>query len=300
YEKASAYCDVLVIGGGPAGLTAALAAGRAGARVILADEDFRLGGRLLAERHEIDGKPGAEWAASVEAELSSMPDVRMMRRTAVTGVFDHGQYGAVERVNDHVPVPPEHEPRQRSWKIVAKRAVLAAGALERSIAFGNNDRPGVMLAGAARTYINRHAAAPGQRIAVFTNNDDGWRTAADARAAGIETAAVLDSRPEPPGEFKALGIRAITGAQVSHVHGRLGVEAIDVVENGRTTKIECDALAVSGGWNPALHLTCHLGGKPVWTEEIAAFTPGAVPPGMHVAGSGNGALTLGQCLTGGV
>jgi heterotetrameric sarcosine oxidase alpha subunit len=300
YEKAFAHCDVLVIGAGPTGLMAALAAGRAGARVILADEDFRLGGRLLAERHEVDGKPGVEWAAGAETELASMPDVRIMRRTTVTTVFDHGQYAAIERVHDHAPVPPEHAPRQRHWKIVAKRAVLAAGALERMIAFGNNDRPGVMLASAVRTYINRYAAAPGRRIAISTNNEDGWRTVVDAHAAGIEIAAVIDSRAEPPGEFKALGVKTITGARVSHVYGRLGVEAIDVVENGRTTKIECDALAVSGGWNPAVHLTCHLGGKPVWTEEIAAFTPGTMPPGMHVAGAANGALTLGQCLTGGM
>jgi len=300
YEKAFAHCDVLVIGAGPAGLMAALAAGRAGARVILADEDFRLGGRLLAERYEIDGKTGVDWAAQVEAELASMPDVRIMRRTTVTSVFDHGQYAAIERVNDHVPVPPEHEPRHRLWKIVAKRAVLAAGALERMIAFGNNDRPGVMLASAMRAYINRYAATPGRRIAVFTDNDDGWRTAADAHAAGIEIVAVVDSRAEPPGEFKALGVKAITGALITHVHGTLGVEAIDVIEHGRTTKIECDALAVSGGWNPAVHLTCHLGGKPVWTEEIAAFTPGTLPPGMHVAGAANGALTLAQCLTGGM
>jgi methylglutamate dehydrogenase subunit C len=300
YEKAFAHCDVLVIGAGPAGLMAALAAGRAGARVILADEDFRLGGRLSAERYEVDGKSGVEWAAQVEAELASMPDVRIMRRTAVTSVFDHGQYAAIERVSDHVLLPAEHEPRQRLWKIVAKRAVLAAGAHERSIGFGNNDRPGVMVASALRTYINRYAAAPGQRIAVFTNNDDGWRTAADARAAGIEIAAIIDSRGEPPGKFAALGMKVITGARVTHVHGTLGVEAVDVVESGRTTKIECDALAVSGGWNPAVHLTCHLGGRPEWTEEIAAFTPGTMPGGMHVAGAANGALTLAQCLTGGM
>src|SRR4051812_23575939 len=271
YEKAYAHCDVLVIGGGPAGLMAALAASRAGARVILADEDFRLGGRLLAERYEIDGKPALEWVATAEAELASTPDVRIMRRTTVTSVFDHGQYLAVERVNDHVAVPPEHQPRQRAWKIVAKRAVLAAGALERSIAFGNNDRPGVMLASAARAYLNRYAAAPGQRIAMFTNNDDGWRTAADAHAAGIEIAAVIDSRSEPPGRFAALGIKVLTGAQVSQVHGGRSVHALDVVDaQGRLTKIDCDALAVSGGWNPAVHLTCHLGGKPVWSEKLAA------------------------------
>jgi methylglutamate dehydrogenase subunit C len=301
YEKAHAHCDVLVIGGGPTGLTAALAAGRAGARVILCDEDFRLGGRLLAETYEIDGKPGLEWVAQAEAELASLPEVRIMRRTAVTSVFDHGQYAAVERVNDHVAAPPEHQPRQRSWKIVAKRAVLAAGALERMIALGNNDRPGVMLAGAVRTYINRYAAAPGQRLAIFTNNDDGWRTAADARAAGIEIAAVVDSRPEPDGRISALGIKAFTGARVSHVHGGQAVRAIDVIDaSSRTTKIECDALGVSGGWNPAVHLTCHLGGKPVWNEQLAAFVPGSMPERMHVAGAAKGTMKLADCLSEGI
>jgi methylglutamate dehydrogenase subunit C len=301
YEKAFAHCDVLVIGGGPTGLTAALAAGRAGARVILCDEDFRLGGRLLGERHEINGKSGIEWAAEVEAELDSLPEVRVMRRTTVTSVFDHGQYAAVERVSDHLAVPPEHQPRQRGWKIVAKRAVLAAGALERAIAFGNNDRPGVMLAGAARHYINRYAATPGRRLALFTNNDDGWRTAADAHAAGLEVAAVIDSRPEPVARFSALGIKVFTGARVSNVHGRHAVQAIDVIDgSGKTVKIACDALAVSGGWNPVVHLTCHLNGKPVWNDELAAFVPGAVPERMHVAGAANGAMKLADCLRAGL
>ena len=146
--------------------------------------------------------------------------------------------------------------------------MLAAGAHRAPIAFGNNDRPGVMLAGAARTYINRYAAAPGRRIVVFTNNDDGWRTAADAHAAGIEVAAVVDSRAEPPAQFAALGIKVMTGAQVTHVHGARGVagDRCDRCHRPCSTKIECDALAVSGGWNPAVHLTCHLGGKPVWNE----------------------------------
>jgi heterotetrameric sarcosine oxidase alpha subunit len=295
YEKSFAFCDVLVIGGGPAGLMAALTAARTGARVILADEDFRLGGRLLSDRHEIDGKPGAEWVAQAEAELAAMPDVLILRRTAVTSVYDHGQYAAVERVNDHVAVPPEHQPRQRMWKIVAKRAVLAAGAQERMIAFGNNDRPGVMLASAARTYVNRFAAMPGQRLAIFTNNDDGWRTAADAKAAGIEIAAVIDSRIDAKPSIA--GVQTLTSARVTRVHGGHAMSAIDVIDaQGRTTKISADALAVSGGWNPAVHLTCHLNGKPVWNEALSAFVPGTVPAGLIVAGAAKGTMTLAACL----
>jgi methylglutamate dehydrogenase subunit C len=297
YEKAFAHCDVLVIGAGPTGLAAALAAGRAGARVILADEGPRLGGRLLSEAYEIEGAPATEWAQRVEAELAAMPDVRIMRRTTVTSVFDHGQYAAIERVSDHLAAPPAHAPRQRAWKIVAQGAVLAAGALERPIAFGNNDRPGVLLAGAARTYINRYAAIPGRKLAVFTNNDDGWRTAVDAQAAGIEVVALIDTRAGATPRRDLAGVRIMTGARVTKAHGKLAIEAIDVIGADRdAARIECDALAVSGGWNPTVHLTCHLGGKPVWNGEIAAFTPGTLPPGMQVAGAASGTLTLGRAL----
>jgi sarcosine oxidase subunit alpha len=302
YEKAFAFCDVLVIGGGPAGLAAALAAGRTGARVILCDEDFRLGGRLLSERREIDGRQAGEWLRQTVAELESLPEVRIMRRTSVFGAYDHGTYGALERVNDHVPVPPEHEPRQRAWRIVAKRAILAAGATERPIVFGGNDRPGIMLAGAVRSYLNRFGVAPGKRLLVFTACDDGWRSAADAAAAGLSVAAIVDSRAEIPPAVQAAaaasGARPIGGGRIVATHGgRRGVEAVTVRDgDGRDTRIACDVVAMSNGWSPAVHLTCHLNDKPVWNEKLAAFVPGGLPPGMRVAGAAAGHLALGVCL----
>jgi sarcosine oxidase subunit alpha len=297
YEKAHAHCDVLVIGGGPSGLLAALTLGRAGARVILANEDFALGGRLLSERHEIDGDSATTWIDAVEAELKALPNVRIMSRTTVFGVYDGGTYAAFERVNDHLPEPPPFAPRQRTWRIYAKRAILAAGALERPLVFANNDRPGVMLAGAARSYINRFAATPGQRLALFTTSDDGWRTARDAAAAGVAIEAVIDSRadvsPSLKGNLTQQGARILLGSEVVRAMGSPSIQAIDVRDaSGRTTSVQCDALAVSGGWSPIVHLTSHLGGKPVWNDTLSAFVPGALPPGMTAVGAGNGAMAL--------
>jgi sarcosine oxidase subunit alpha len=300
YEKAFAHCDVLVIGAGPAGLMAALSAGRAGARVILADEDFKLGGRLLAERFVLDEGESIAWAARIEAELGAMPEVTIMRRTTVFGVYDHGQYGAVERVSDHLAVPPLYQPRQRYWKIVAKRVILAAGAGERPIAFAGNDRPGVMLAGAVRTYINRYAATPSSRLVVFTNNDDGWRTASAALEAGVLIEAIVDSRANvgerlPTSLKKA--VRVFAGARVLRAKGTRVIREAEIIEaNGRHVAISCDCLGVTGGWNPLLHLTCHLGGKPKWRDDIGAFVPDSVPPGMIVAGAAGGNLRLADCL----
>jgi methylglutamate dehydrogenase subunit C len=304
YEKTIAFCDVLVVGGGPAGLAAALAAGRSGVRVILCDEDFRLGGRCLSERVDIDRKPAAEWARSVEAELAALPEVRVLRRTTVFGVYDGGTYAAVERVSEHVATPPDGEPRQRLWRIVAKSCVLAAGAIERPLVFGDNDRPGVMLAGSVRAYLNRFGVAPGRRAVVFGNNDDAARTACDLAEAGVEVAAVVDPRPDPPAAVRTMAAaakaRLIAGAVVARARGRNRIEAAEVAtEAGERLTIACDFLAVSGGWSPTVHLTSHLGQKPVWDEGLAAFVPGALPPGMSVVGSAAGRLALRDCLASG-
>ncbi|MBX9841266.1 MAG: sarcosine oxidase subunit alpha family protein [Xanthobacteraceae bacterium] len=299
YEKAYAFCDVLVIGGGPAGLAAALAAGRAGARVILCNEDFEFGGRVLSERHEIDGHPATVWLGDTLSELASLPHVQVMPRTTVFGVYDQGTYGAIERVSDHIAVPPLHQPRQRLWRIVAKRAVLAAGAIERPIVFGGNDKPGVMLASAVRTYINRFGVTPGQQAVVFTTGDDGWRTASDLATAGVDVAAVVDARPHvAPAVAEGLArTRLFLNGQVINTHGRHAVRAVDIVDAaGRVSTIPCDVIAMSNGWNPTLHLSTHLGSKPTWSEALQTFVPNDVPPTMSVAGAAAARFTLSEAL----
>ncbi len=284
YDKGFLHCDLLVIGAGPAGLSAALTAGRAGARVILADEDFRFGGRLNAETLEVGGQAGAVWADAAVAELATMPNVRLMLRTTIIGAFDHGIYGAVERISDHLAVPAKGKPRQTLWRIYSKRAILAGGATERPIAFENNDRPGVMLAGALRAYANRWGVAVGKRAAVFTNNDDGLRTAADLKAKGIEVR-VIDARK---------------GEEVVDTSGRLGLKTITIRTNGRTETFACDALGVSGGWNPNVNITSHHRSRPVWDEGIQGFVPGTDgPPGLTAAGAASGALSTHGALAGG-
>ena len=304
YDRTNLFCDVLVIGAGPAGLAAALAAGRRGARVVLCDEDFVPGGRLLAERVVVDGQPGTAWAATAAAELASLPEVRVLRRTTVFGVYDQGTYAALERVADNVPQPDAHAPRQRYWRIVARRAVLAAGATERPLVFAGNDRPGVMLAGAVRAYLNRFAVAPGRSVVVATSGDEAWRTLADCLHHGVHVAAVVDRRADVSAPFQALatqaGARIFAGGRVASVRGAGGVHAVDVIDAaGGTHRITADVVAMAGGWNPALALSTHLGGKPVWDAAASAFVPGEMPPGMTVVGAARARFGLADALADG-
>ncbi|SLN27813.1 sarcosine oxidase subunit alpha family protein [Roseisalinus antarcticus] len=297
YERAFAYCDLLVIGAGPAGLMAALTAGRSGARVILADEDARMGGRCLSERFEICAGPAHVWASGVLDELASLPNVTLMPRTTVTGVYDQGTYGALERVGLHRAADPRL-PLECFWRIVAKRAVLCAGAIERPVAFKDNDRPGVMTASAVRGYLNRWGVAAGQSVTLFANNDDAHRTARDMVAAGIKVAGVIDSRDTAPDSRDYPVYRQ---GRVVGTRGRLGLTSISIAHAGGVRDIRTDCLAMSGGWNPSVHLTCHLGARPVWDPETQAFLPadGAVP-GLAVAGAARGVFSTAGCLADGV
>ncbi|APG49049.1 sarcosine oxidase subunit alpha family protein [Phaeobacter porticola] len=298
YDKGYLHCDLLIIGAGPAGLAAALTAGRAGAQVILADEDFRMGGRLLSETQGLSGQSGSDWVTQSLAELSTFPNVRIMPRTTVFGAYDHGVYGAVERNADHLPAPITGKPRQTLWRIYSKRALVATGAIERPIAFENNDRPGVMLAGAVRAYANRWATTPAQSVVVFANNDNAHQTARDLIAKGVRVPAVIDTRPDAP---KLEGTEVLAGAEVINTKGRLGLSSVTVrLENGQTRNIECGALAMSGGWNPNLGLTCHQRGRPVWNATIHSFVPGPdLPVGQSIAGAAMGDMSTAAALRGG-
>ena len=301
YEKAHAFCDVLVIGSGPAGLAAALSAGRSGARVIVCEEDFVLGGRLNSERSEINGAPGVMWARDIEAELAAMPHVCVLRRTTVFGAYDGGTFAAIERISDHLATVPSHCPRQRLWKFVSKRVVIATGAIERSLVFPGNDRPGVMLASAVRTYLQRFGTVTGDRAVVITTTDDGWKTAFDLAHVGVEVQAVVDGRAEIAPSLlttaKRCGLRVLAGATVIGAEGARGLRRILIRERaGQRIALAADILAMSGGWNPNLALSTHLGARPRWCDRIAAFVPGDGLRRMIAAGAAAGSFSLAQVL----
>ncbi|WP_117191715.1 sarcosine oxidase subunit alpha family protein [Rhizobium terrae] len=295
YEKSWTHCDLLVIGAGPAGLTAALAAGRAGARVILADEGFRLGGSMLSESAMVGGMPACDFATTTVEELATLPNVTLMPRTTVFGWYDDMVFGAVERVQKHVATPSPDLPMERLWRIVAKRAILAAGAEERPLVFGGNDRPGVMTAGAIRTYLNRYGVAVGGKVAVFTNGGSGYRTAADLVARGVDVTAIIDARPGSADPVPQ-GIRVIRGGSVTDTRGWHRIDGLIAERSGFEEVIACDALAMSGGWSPVVHLMCQRGAKPVWSDEKQAFMAPDLGGAFVAAGSAAGFDGLSDCL----
>lgn len=309
YDKVNRHCDVLVVGGGPAGLAAALEAGRRGARVILCDEHAEFGGRLLATHEAIDDAPGADWTQAAAEELAALPEVTLLPRTTAFGQYDHGFASLLERVTDHLgPVSPDRRPRQRQWRVRARRTVLATGAIERPLVFCNNDRPGIMTASAVSTYVNRFGVAPGQRAVVFTNNDSAYQTALDLSGSGVGVAAVIDVRPEPDGALaqrvRAEGIEILPGHAVVDAAGRRHLKNLKVMRlnargdgvYGDVRTIACDLLASSGGWNPVIHLHAQPRGQTRYDESIAAFVAEGVRADVYMAGSANGQFAAGGCV----
>jgi sarcosine oxidase subunit alpha len=292
YEHGYAFCDVLVAGGGVAGLLAALAAARAGARVILCEQAAHWGGRALVDGGSIDGQPAADWIAATVADLAAMPGVTLMDRAMVAGVYDHGYALAHQRVAEGTP--GDGRPRHRLWRIRAGRIVAAAGAIERPLAFAGNDVPGVMLAGAVRDYLALWGVAPGARTVVVTNNDDAYRTALMLAAAGMAVPAIIDARPDAlgplPDRARAEGIAVHAGRAIARVHGGKRVTGVSMCphagEGSVLTDIDCDIVAMSGGWSPAVHLWSHCGGKLTWDAGQAHFAPDPARPPTGADGRG--------------
>ncbi|HRJ69485.1 MAG TPA: sarcosine oxidase subunit alpha family protein [Beijerinckiaceae bacterium] len=300
YAQFHEHCDVLICGGGPAGIAAALAAGASGKDVVLCDEQAAFGGGLLHEtRATIDGKPTRQWLAEALAALRAMPNVRLMPRTQAFGYYAQNFIALSERVADHLAT--DHPVRERLWQVRAKEVVIATGAIERPLVFSGNDRPGVMLAEAARIYLNRYGVKVGTRVVLVTAHDSAYRAALDLKAAGVTIAAIADLRSDPAGELveaaRAAGLPLIADARVAGTKGRLRVSKVGIAAGvGATRWIGCDCLLMSGGWTPSVHLYSQSRGKVVWHEDRQMFLPGASVQAERSAGACKGTFALATVL----
>lgn len=316
YDHFNQHCDVLVVGAGAAGLAAALAAARSGARVIVADEQDEMGGSLLASRETLEGKPADQWVARALDELAGCENVTLLPRTTANGYHDHNFVTLHERRTEHLsdiaPVENGHrQVRARLHRVRAGQVILSTGAHERPLVYAGNDVPGNLLAGAVSTYIRRYGVAPGRKLVLSTSNDYGYCAALDWKEAGCEVVAIVDAREAPAGDWvdaaRAQGINIITGSAVIEAKGGSRVTAARVAKididafkvSGPVQELACDTIASSGGYSPVIHLASHTGARPTWRDDIIGFVPGLVK-GVQACGGANGCYALGDVLAEGL
>ncbi len=292
YEHFNINVDVMVVGGGIAGLSAALAAGRTGARVLLVEQTAHWGGRAVVDQPTIDGIAAEEWVNNTLQALEDMDNVTVRNRMQGSGVYDHGYVLAYERITDHAP--EMDAPRHRLWRIRAKQIVTATGAIERPLSFAGNDIPGVVLAAAVRDYAVNWGVSMGDRTVVVTNNDDAYRTAITLKNAGLDVPAIIDARDDATGDLidqaRGLGIRIEFGKGIAKVKGGKRVTGVSICnqagEGAELEEIACDCVAMSGGWSPVVHLWSHCGGKLSWDDAQAMFRPDPDRPPLGADGQG--------------
>ncbi|WP_169568986.1 sarcosine oxidase subunit alpha [Sneathiella limimaris] len=312
YDQMHDHPDVLVVGAGPAGLTAALTAAKAGARVVLVDENPAVGGSLRHMDRMIDGVPSSEWIQNMREELLAHPEVKILTRTTLFGYYDHNYLVAVEQKTDHLPVNMRAgKPRQRVWHFRAKQVVLATGAHERPLVFADNDRPGIMLAGSVQAYLKRYGVLPGRKAVFFTNNDSAYEPATLLKQAGTNSVTVIDVRKCSGSELvkkaRDAGVEVLEGYAIVATAGKKRVSSVTVkafdVETGNlsgsTKQISCDLVAMSGGWSPVVHLFSQSQGKLSYDEKRLCFVPHKVVQNQHLAGSCVGDFSTSECIANG-
>ena len=309
YEHRYEHCDILIVGSGPSGISSALAAAKNGARVILAEDKARFGGSLLTDNVTIGNKNGDEWVDDSIAELKSMPNVIVRKRSQVFGYYDHNMLVMFERCKDHLKDPEPYTPRQRLWYIRAQQVILSTGSIERPLVFANNDRPGIMLANSAREYLKVYGVLSGKNPIIFTNNDTAYETAIEFKAKGIHTT-ILDTRKSSDAgvvqEAKNLGIDIKFNHGVANTSGYKKVNSATIGELNDTKdgyknlyKMSCDSIFVSGNWTPTVHLASQSGNKLKYEDETDTFLPHQSRQQETVIGSANGSFTLKQSLADG-
>ena len=309
YANRYAHCDLLIIGGGAAGLAAALTAAVSGARVILCDEQAQPGGALLSDAAAvIGGLPAPRWAEHVTNILSTRVNVTVLPRTTAFGYFSHNFVALCERLQDHMSDPPAHRPRERLWQVRAREVIFACGALERPLVFPGNDRPGILLAGAAGSYLNRYGVLPGRRVVLVTAHDAAYQTALELKSAGAEIAAIADVRATASGALpqaaRAAGLTIHERMTVTGTRGGLRVSQVSFsscdaggrVQPGSSLSVPCDAVLMSGGYTPSVHLFSQTRGRLVWDEALQAYLPGAGFERVRSAGACRGMGSLAASL----